>query len=137
MTESYEDLIDKTGEIRMADIDGRNFILRINDGSKFSGKFVAEQENAITAALSEHETRRVRIKGLAEFSRDTGNIKRILRVDEVKVIEANAIEYDPDERPVWEIAEELAATVPAEKWTRIPPDLARHHKHYLYGAPKK
>lgn len=45
--------------------------------------------------------------------------------------------YDPNAKPIWEIAEELAADVPDEEWGKIPSDLSINYKHYLYGSPKK
>jgi bifunctional DNA-binding transcriptional regulator/antitoxin component of YhaV-PrlF toxin-antitoxin module len=40
-------------------------------------------------------------------------------------------------RPVWEIVEEISASVPREEWEKLPRDLALNHDRYLYGAPKK
>jgi len=31
---------------------------------------------------------------------------------------------------------ELSATVPQEEWDKLPKDLSRNYKHYLYGHPK-
>ncbi len=42
-----------------------------------------------------------------------------------------------DARPIWEIFAELSAQVPAEEWSKRPPDGAEQHDHYLYGAPKR
>lgn len=42
-----------------------------------------------------------------------------------------------DARPIWEIAAEIAASVPPEELDKLPPDLAANHDHYLYGAPKR
>ena len=64
----YEDIVDIVGEIRAADLDGFSFILRLEDDSKVPGKFSPEQEEIITNALREHSTRRLRIKGRAEFT---------------------------------------------------------------------
>jgi hypothetical protein len=44
--------------------------------------------------------------------------------------------YDPTAKPIWEIAEEIAATVPDSEWAKVPPDLSKNVDHYLYGAPK-
>jgi len=49
----------------------------------------------------------------------------------------NDKKHDPKSRPIWEIAEELSATIPDEEWAKIPPDLSKNLDHYLYGAPKK
>ena len=134
---TYEDLVSVIGEIRLADLDGRNFTLRQDDGRKVSGKFEVHQETLITDALRDHATRRLRIKGLGEFIRNGGGLKRIVRVDEVKALAVGEPEYDPTARPIWQIALELGATVPDEEWAKVPPDLSVNLDHYLYGAPKK
>lgn len=134
---TYEDLVNVVGEIRLADLDGRNFTLRQDDGRKISGKFESDQEALITDALRDHATRRLRIKGLGEFLRDGGSLKRILRVDEVKPLAIGEPEYDPTAKPIWQIALELGATVPDEEWAKVPADLSVNLDHYLYGAPKK
>lgn len=38
--------------------------------------------------------------------------------------------------PLWQIAEELAAAVPASEWEGVPTNAAMNLDHYLYGAPK-
>jgi hypothetical protein len=45
--------------------------------------------------------------------------------------------YDATAKPIWEIAEELAATVPDSEWEKVPRDLAKNLHHYLHGAPKE
>ena len=42
-----------------------------------------------------------------------------------------------EEPPMWELAEEIAASVPDAEWDNVPSDLARNLDHYLYGAPKE
>jgi hypothetical protein len=32
---------------------------------------------------------------------------------------------------------ELSASIPQEEWEKLPKDLARNYKHYLYGHPKE
>lgn len=39
--------------------------------------------------------------------------------------------------PIWEIAAEIAGTVPDGEWQRLPADLSKNLDHYLYGAPKE
>ena len=40
-------------------------------------------------------------------------------------------------RPVWEAIIEIGASVPLEEWDKIPRDLSKNLKHYLYGAPRE
>jgi Arc/MetJ-type ribon-helix-helix transcriptional regulator len=46
-------------------------------------------------------------------------------------------EVEPARKPIWEVIQEISATVPAEVWGDVPTDLAAQHDHYLYGTPKR
>jgi len=65
----YTDTIDYTGEVRAVDLGG-SFVLRLEDGTKLPGRFSPEQEALVTEALRDHESRRLRVKGKAEFLPD-------------------------------------------------------------------
>jgi hypothetical protein len=41
-----------------------------------------------------------------------------------------------DRKPIWEVALELAASIPEEDLQRVPTDGAINHDHYLYGTAK-
>jgi hypothetical protein len=45
--------------------------------------------------------------------------------------------YDPNAKPIWEVAEEIAGEVPDSEWRKLPTDLAKNLHHYLHGAPKE
>ena len=40
------------------------------------------------------------------------------------------------EKPIWEVAEDLVRDIPEEALNAVPADGAAHHDHYLYGTPK-
>ena len=40
-------------------------------------------------------------------------------------------------KPIWEVFQELSATVPDEVWDALPTDLSQQHDHYIYGTPKR
>jgi Arc/MetJ-type ribon-helix-helix transcriptional regulator len=40
-------------------------------------------------------------------------------------------------KPIWEVADELGKSIPAEEWARLPVDGASEHDHYIYGTPKR
>ena len=40
-------------------------------------------------------------------------------------------------KPIWEVAEELRKSVPAEEWEKLPVNGAAEHDHYIYGTPKR
>lgn len=42
-----------------------------------------------------------------------------------------------DDRPIWEVIDEITSDVPDEIWDTLPKDGAAEVDHYLYGTPKK
>jgi hypothetical protein len=132
----YEDIVDLVGEIRAADLDGGNFALRLVDETKVTGKFSPEQETIIIEALREHTTRRLHIKGHAEFLPD-GKLKRVIFVTDLSIQSVGEVPYDETAKPIWEIVEEISTSIPDEEWAKLPSDLSKNLNHYLYGAPKQ
>lgn len=45
--------------------------------------------------------------------------------------------YDAAAQPLWEIAEEIAGTVPHSEWAKVPTDLSKNVHHCLHGAAKE
>jgi hypothetical protein len=123
------------GEVRAADLDGRQFSLRLDDGTKVRATFTAAQEQSVIEALRDHASRRLRLKGSGEVALD----------GEIKVASVKSLVVEPLEagqpvssiKPIWKVALEIGANVPEEEWTRVPSDGARNLHHYLQGAPKE
>jgi len=132
----YEDFVQLVGEIRAADLDGGNFALRLVDDTKVIGKFSPEQETTIIEALREHASRRLRIKGRGEYLPD-GKLKRIVSITDLSIQAVGVVPYDETAKPIWEIAEEISASIPEEEWAKLPRDLSKNLDHFLYGAPKQ
>ena len=129
-------LVNLSGEIRAADLDHGTFVLCLSDGTRVRATFSPMQETIITEALREHASRRLHLRGRGEFQRN-GKLKRLVSVKQLQVKSAREKRFDRNARPIWEIAAEIAATVPDAEWARLPTDLAANYKHYLYGAPKR
>jgi Arc/MetJ-type ribon-helix-helix transcriptional regulator len=49
----------------------------------------------------------------------------------------NQAEAASIQKPIWEVFQELSATVPDEVWDALPTDLSEQHDHYIYGTPKR
>ena len=128
--------VELRGEVRAADLDGRQFSLRLDDGTKVVAEFTTEQEQTITEALREHASRRLRLKANAEVAR-TGRIKRVASVESLTVEPTAVATPVPSSKPIWEVALEIGARVPEEEWAKVPTDLAKNLHHYLHGAPKE
>lgn len=43
----------------------------------------------------------------------------------------------PAHKPIWDVADELRKSIPAEEWAKLPVDGAAQHDHYIHGAPKR
>jgi len=133
--EGYTDRIDLVGEVRAADLAGK-FELRLDDGTRVPARFSPEQEALVTEALRDHASRRLRVKGTAEFHPD-GKLKGIVAVPNLMIQLAGENPFDPNARPIWEVFAEIGASVPPEEWAKLPTDLAKNYKHYLYGTAKR
>lgn len=54
-----------------------------------------------------------------------------------------AVEPSPDDppaparKPIWEVFQEISASIPDEEWAKLPTDLSEQHDHYIYGTPKR
>ena len=133
---NHKTQIELRGEVRAADLDGRQFSLRLDDGTRIVATFTSEQEGRITEALRDHTSRRLRLTGRGEVA-PSGKIKRIASVESLAVESAEAREPVAGAKPIWEVALEIGASVPEEEWAKVPTDGARNLHHYLYGAPKE
>ena len=40
-------------------------------------------------------------------------------------------------KPIWEVFEEIANSIPEEEWAKLPVDGAEQHDHYIHGTPKR
>jgi hypothetical protein len=131
----YNDRVDLTGEVRAVDLGG-SFTVRLDDGVRVPARFSPEQENLVTEALREHASRRLHVKGTAEFNPD-GKIKAIIAISDLDIRPIGEVSFDPSTKPIWEVIEEIGAAVPAGEWAKVPADGAQNLDHYLYGHAKK
>ena len=132
----YEDLVDLTGEVRMAQLDGGQFKLLLADGRTAAGKFPPAQEALVLEALSRHSEVRLHIKGLAEFNEMDRSLRRVIRVDDAQIVIGAELSYDDSIRPIWETVSELGASVPKKAWESLPADLSKHVDDYLHRSGK-
>ena len=136
-TESvYEDLVDLTGEVRMAQLDGGRFVLLLEAGRSAAGRFAQAQEALVLEALSRHRDVRLRIKGIAEFNDFDRSLRRVIRVDEALIVSGDESLYNGGVRPIWETLAEIGAQVPFEVWEDLPTDLSKRVDDYLYRRNK-
>lgn len=63
--------------------------------------------------------------------------RKMAKVKSTKVVVHNQNGFlDKNERPVWQIAQEVSAQIPRKDWKKLPKDGAKNVDHYLYGLKK-
>jgi hypothetical protein len=60
-----------------------------------------------------------------------------LLAGEPEIAPAQAVETEPDSRPIWEVIIENMKDVPPDIMVAMPRDGASQHDHYIYGWPKR
>lgn len=133
--ESYEAPVDLVGEVLEADVRQRRFQLWSDDRTPVTTSFPPELEDHVTAALREHRTTRVRVRGRAEFS-PSGKPIRIVSIESWQVVPIDE-SIDNSARPVEDVLRQLANEIPSDEWKKVPRDLSSNLDHYLYGTPKR
>lgn len=132
---TYEDVVDATGEVNMANVRGGAFELTLLPGQpSVKGKFTEAQEAEVLNALQSHATTRLRVLGVGEFSQSDRQLRKLLRVDSVAAATTSEPEFVEGTKPIWEILAELGASVSDEAWDKVPTDLAKRLDHYLYSS---
>ena len=134
--ESYQDIVEKIGEVRSVNLDKHIFGLSLPDGSKISAYYTEDQEPTILNALSEHATKRLMIKGQIEHKITEGIPKNNITIEELRLFESEEERESLFDRPIWEVVSEIGESVPKADWEKVPKDLSKNIDHYLYGVPK-
>jgi len=127
---------DITGTVMMARIDEPAMIVHLPDGRDVAAPFSAEHEQAVLAALKDHNGVRLRVRGRAYFSSD-GEIDRVVEVSDVELLPQGVKPVDPNAKPVWKAIEEIISDATQDEIERLPTDGAAQHDHYIYGLPKR
>ena len=136
MSENGTKFLDITGEVLEADVRERQFQLWTDESNHVSVSFRESEEPEVTAALKDHKSVRVRVKGWAEIA-PNGTLLRITQVEELRIQPASEGHPHQTDRSIEDVIRELAAEVPRAEWDKLPRDLTDHLDHYLYGTPKR
>lgn len=124
----WTDAVDLLGHVTSASLKGRATIEV--DGEQVDIDFGESDVALVTEALHLHEKLLLRVVGRAEFAPPHGVLRKINKIDSLSLVES-ARPIDQDATPIWEFAEQLASTVPAEAWAGLPKDGARTVDLYL------
>jgi len=134
---TYEDVVDVTGEVRMASIGPGRFTLQIEAGGSqcsVDGKYSASDEAKVLDALRAYRTARLRVKGVGEFATSDRMLKRFARVDAVDLVGPGAVEYDDSAPPIWDQLAAIGRSAPAGAWDVVPSDLSVRIDEVVYGT---
>lgn len=131
MEADYEDSVDVTGEIRLADLDGLRFVLRISEDEKIPGRFSEGQEDQIVQALRDHKSTHLHLRGQGKYRFDTNELVEIVSISELRFDALFDRAPIVPHKPIWEVAEQIASSLPVDVWRAIPADLATNLDKYL------
>ncbi len=133
---SYEDVVSVSGEVRMANVGPGRFALqvdRVGGQAVIEGKFLPEDESKVLAALQQHRSARLQVKGLGEFGTADRLLKRFSRVDHVDFV-PEEVAYDESVAPIWEQLSSIGQQAPPSAWDAVPTDLSVRLDEIVYGA---
>lgn len=131
---SYEDVVEVVGEVRMANVGAGKFTLQLADGAPLvDGRFDSAQEALVLDALKGHRDVRLRVRGLAEFATRDRQMRRFLRLDDVRIEQAESTRYDESAPAIWDVLSAIGEAAPEETWANVPPDLSTRIDDVVYG----
>ena len=130
---SYEDFVDVVGTVNMARVSKPRMAIEIELGHEVEAAFRAEDEDAITTALKQHTTTKLRVIGRGQFDQD-GRLQKIIAVDKVDLLPGGEIPFDPTAKLIWEEFADILSSVPQEEFEKLPTDGAERHDFYLHGS---
>ena len=134
---TYQDLVDVTGEVRMANVAPGRFALQLEaSGTQtlVEGKYSPPDEAKVLDALHEHRTARLRVRGVGEFGTSDRMLKRFAKVDSVDLAANEAPAYDEAAVPIWEQLSAIGRSAPAGAWDAVPTDLSVRIDEVVYGS---
>lgn len=133
---SYEDIVSVSGEVRMANVGPGRFALQVDRAggqAVIEGKFSPEDESKVLAALQQHRSARLQVKGLGEFGTTDRLLKRFSRIDHVDFVQEE-VAYDESASPIWEQLSAIGQKASPSAWEAVPTDLSVRLDEVVYGA---
>ena len=74
------------------------------------------------------------VRALPEDAQD--RVARLM-LDAAETVHKGDGEEAAEQKPVWEVIQEIFADITEEEWETLPKDGAAELDHYLYGTPKR
>lgn len=132
----YEDSVDILGTVTMVRVNRPRMAFTLDSEQEIEAPFAPEQEEAITSALKQHASAKIRLQGRGVFSGD-GRLQRLAAIDRIDLLPTGEVVFDPGAKPIWEVFDDILQEIPAEELAALPADAAEQHDHYLYGTAKR
>lgn len=132
----YEDSVDIVGTVTMASVRRPKLGITLQDGREIEATFQPEDEATVLAALSEHNTARLKLEGRGLF-KSGGVLHKIIETTKVTLLPSGQLPFVEGTKPIWKVMTDLAMEMPLEHLKNIPRDGSVNHDHYLYGYPKR
>jgi hypothetical protein len=132
----HEGPVDITGEVLEADVRQRHFQVWTHEDTCARVCFSPEQEDAVTSALKDHRSLRLRVLGRGQFA-PSGQLLQVTQVSDLAVIRPGEPRFDQGATAIEDELSAIAAGVPRQEWDNLPKDLTDHLDHYLYGTRRR
>ena len=101
-----------------------------NGDGKTVVEFTDEHEEQILAALRDHESTTISVKGEGVLDTDGS---RFTKVSQITLNNTGSKITDFENQDIHRTLEEIIDSVPDEAWKNVPSDLSARHDHYIYG----
>jgi hypothetical protein len=129
---TYRATIDLVGNVTMARVNKPKMAIQLDNGREVEAVFLSEHEDAIVTALRDHDTAKVRVIGIGQYS-GVGELQRIIEISRVQLLPKGEMAFDSSTAPIWAQFQEIASRLPTDAFKNVPADGASRHDFYLYG----
>jgi hypothetical protein len=133
VAKNHEAEIDIIAPIVMARVDKPQMGLKLDDGPEIDVAFTVDEEASILAALMNHKSTQVRIKGRGEFS-DDGRLQKVVQVEFIEIATGEEEHTLKPGKRIWHVFDDIMSDLSEEALQKLPPDAAENLDKYLYGS---
>ena len=102
-----------------------------NGEDKTVVEFTDEHEAQVLAALRDHDSTTISVKGEEVLDTDGS---RLTKVSQINLNNTGSQTTNFENQDIHRKLEEIVASVPDEAWESLPTDLSARHDHYIYGV---
>ena len=128
-------VVELHGQVVQVDLTIGACQVKTHDGTCVTVDFTDKQRGEALAAISDHENKRIKIRGRGEYDAD-GVLTRVPRADLMyaRQIRRPRDPNAPNLRDLMDKIDALAKEIPEEEWDKLPTDLSERHDYYINGG---